>query len=833
MAGLLDDRILRTVPVVEGFKVLYPVVLHRKLGEGAMGAVYAGRHLNLGVNVAVKCLIEDAFKDTAEAVARFRKEARTAAQVRSPHLVGVYDVLHRAGLHYIVMEYVEGQTAEDMVDRGAPLDPRTALTVIRDAAQGLAAAHAAGIVHRDIKPANMLVSWDGRVKILDLGIAKTTSGSGQSMQTMANSLMGTPGYMPMELFDGAVNAVPASDVYALGLTLGFLVHGSHLVRGPSLSAVMKIHFDGIPRLTELLAGKPPKLVELVRRSAARDPADRPRDAAAFMAQVEALLGTMGGPVSLAREPVLDSAARGIREPTRDDLERINDSLMSSTDDPPERAGGSSSQVEIAFPGTVVSKTGADFGKTVLETETEFPATVVHGAEKTARATAPAAPPPAREPPPRAEPPPAARPATPPPRGGSKAPLVAAIAVLVVAIAAVALWPTGRDAEKGDDTAQAPVDVVPPAVDPTPPVEPPTEPPNPPVEDPPPDKPLPAIPVKEPGPGSNTPVGAASGDPDANPTEPTEKDAPPKEPESPPPVPPVIERPPPPPPPKITAVDRAREHVLAGDWDAVVADLEGIVEEGRADPERVEALLRELRRRRVERIETPDSEMFADLARMPAAVRGLAKAGSGEAAMILAESLLWYDETDIFRSRDYDTLAAYLGMAVDAGMDEAQFLVGELNLFRPIVEQRGPTVQEAQAAVTAYRASIETTKNPDAKARVAMWCLQAVHFDSYDNQPGPEGLRGEDLASWAWKQVLESTLEQSARGYMTKAKFASIGWLGGRKAQPDTAAFRAAVERSAELGGREAIAELRKRRVKGGEDGAWAQGVLESKGIAFE
>jgi len=177
----LADPLLAPVPELEGYKVLGGVVIYQKLGAGGMGAVYRGKHLRLEVDVAVKVMAPPENLHPTQAdnyVARFLREAKTAAAVRHQNLIRVYDVNSESGVHYLIMDFVDGESAGDRLKRKGKLTEAEAVEICLGAAEGLAEAHREGIVHRDIKPDNILIDKKGRVVVADLGLAKAYSVEG-------------------------------------------------------------------------------------------------------------------------------------------------------------------------------------------------------------------------------------------------------------------------------------------------------------------------------------------------------------------------------------------------------------------------------------------------------------------------------------------------------------------------------------------------------------------------------------------------------------------------------------------------------------------------------
>ncbi|MCW8129061.1 MAG: SUMF1/EgtB/PvdO family nonheme iron enzyme [Planctomycetota bacterium] len=237
---LTEDKLLSFAPraEVDGRSVprLGKIPLLARLGTGGMSAVYYGIHPNLKVEVAVKVLPLSMAEKDPVLIERFFREAQTAAAVRSPHLVHVSDVDEDNGLFYIVMEYVTGisaaQLIKDAVASGKPgVTENDALDICIAAAKGLAAAHAEGIVHRDVKPANIMLPnrKDGKpghdynqAKLADLGLARQESSAGL---TTSFQVMGTPGYMAPEQVQDAKSAGKPADVWGMGATLYALLAG--------------------------------------------------------------------------------------------------------------------------------------------------------------------------------------------------------------------------------------------------------------------------------------------------------------------------------------------------------------------------------------------------------------------------------------------------------------------------------------------------------------------------------------------------------------------------------------------------------------------------------
>ena len=327
----LQDQLLRDVPVVDGYKVLEPTVLVEKLPEGGMAAVYRGLHLDLKVDVAVKVLKRgaEATGYSPQAVARFRQEAEQAARLNDPNLVRIYDFpANKLGLLYLVMEYIDGETLESRVQRKGRLTPHETVTIAFHSARGLQAAHGEGVIHRDIKPPNILMSKKGQVKLTDLGIAKASDSAAMGM-TQEITLLGTPQYMSPELWRGARFASAASDVYALGATIAFMLTGRHVLDGPDTQEIMhRTLTQGFPDIARLVPGVPPQLDNVIRLCTMQNPTERvPIDELIVM--LRELLDLYRGELNLA-DPKAGSTMQTsnvpTRLPSRSDLARIREEL---------------------------------------------------------------------------------------------------------------------------------------------------------------------------------------------------------------------------------------------------------------------------------------------------------------------------------------------------------------------------------------------------------------------------------------------------------------------------------------------------------------------------
>ncbi|MET7374410.1 serine/threonine-protein kinase [Micromonospora arida] len=246
--------------------------LGERVATGGMGAVWRGTDVLLEREVAVKVLLPSLVAD-AEFTARFRAEARMLAALRHPGVVPVHDVGQAAlddgsQVDYLVMEYVEGEPLSARVRAVGRLDPATTMSVLAQAADALHTAHLAGIVHRDVKPGNLLVKADGRVVLVDFGIARSRDMAGL---TAANMVLGTASYMSPEQATGQPVSY-ATDIYALGAVAYFCLAGQPPFHGDNPLAVALRHAQEDP--AALPADTPPAVAAVVARALAKRPEDR-------------------------------------------------------------------------------------------------------------------------------------------------------------------------------------------------------------------------------------------------------------------------------------------------------------------------------------------------------------------------------------------------------------------------------------------------------------------------------------------------------------------------------------------------------------------------------
>jgi len=256
-----------------------------KLGAGGMGEVYRARDRKLGRDVAIKTL-PAAFAADPERLSRFRREARVLASLNHPNIAAIHSLEDDKGTHYLVLELVEGETLADRIARG-PVPVEEALRICSQVAEALEAAHQKGITHRDIKPANIKVTPEGRVKVLDFGLAKAfaVGGAGGDLSelptvtaapTREGQILGTPAYMSPEQVRGKP-LERQTDVWSFGCLLFELLAGQRAFPGETLSDTLAKVLEREPDWRMLPPSTPAKVRELLRRCLEKDGSKRLRD----------------------------------------------------------------------------------------------------------------------------------------------------------------------------------------------------------------------------------------------------------------------------------------------------------------------------------------------------------------------------------------------------------------------------------------------------------------------------------------------------------------------------------------------------------------------------
>jgi eukaryotic-like serine/threonine-protein kinase len=241
----------------------------RKLGTGGMANVYLAEDQELGRRVAIK-MLDDRHAQDEQFVERFRREAKNAAGLTHPNIVSIYDRGEAEGTYYIAMEYLDGRTLKELLVARGPTPVAVAIDYARQILAALGFAHRNGVVHRDIKPHNVSVASDGRVKVMDFGIAR----AGTSQMTETGSIIGTAQYLSPEQAKGAPVG-PASDIYSVGIVLYEMLTGSVPFTGDTPLEIAMKHLSTTPEPpSERRPEVPHELDSIVLRALAKNPADR-------------------------------------------------------------------------------------------------------------------------------------------------------------------------------------------------------------------------------------------------------------------------------------------------------------------------------------------------------------------------------------------------------------------------------------------------------------------------------------------------------------------------------------------------------------------------------
>src|SRR5271170_7362154 len=290
---------------------LGPYEIQSPLGAGGMGEVYRARDARLGRDVAIKVLPEALAKD-ADRLRRFEQEARTIAALNHPNILGIHDIGAHDGAPFLVSEFLEGQTLRDKLVSG-PLPVRRAIEYALGITEGLAAAHEKGIVHRDLKPENVFITRDGRVKVLDFGLAKLvrpeeshdTVATLASPATLPGMVLGTVGYMSPEQVRGEP-IDPRSDIFSFGAVLYEMLTGKRAFKretsAETMSAILR---EEPPELHEGSWQGPPALQRILVRCLEKNVERRFQSASDLAFAIESLSATSAG----------TSTAKTVSQPT--------------------------------------------------------------------------------------------------------------------------------------------------------------------------------------------------------------------------------------------------------------------------------------------------------------------------------------------------------------------------------------------------------------------------------------------------------------------------------------------------------------------------------------
>ena len=280
--------------------------LMEPIGKGGMGTVFLAEHTALKRKVAIKVLPTDKARDKLT-LERFNREARAAAALDHSNIVRLHDISQGNGVHFIVMEYIDGNDLQALMAKTGPLHFAQAAHYVAMAAAGLQHAHEKGFVHRDIKPGNLMLSKEGTIKLLDMGLARSFTDEKDNLTAqlgVASDVAGTADYIsPEQAMQGRVDE--RSDIYSLGATLFALVTGHPPFRGSTVQKLMQHQMAEPPRLSKLKGVVPPALSEVVAKMLEKKPIDRFQCAADV---IDALAPWLPAPSTgnIAQDPITNS-----------------------------------------------------------------------------------------------------------------------------------------------------------------------------------------------------------------------------------------------------------------------------------------------------------------------------------------------------------------------------------------------------------------------------------------------------------------------------------------------------------------------------------------------
>lgn len=272
-----------------------------KLGQGGFGTVFEARHRLMGRSVALKLMHPDRL-NSQSMVDRFLREVRAAAKLEDPHIVKAYDADQAHGTYFLAMELVKGKVLSDMVKEKGPLPLATALDYVSQAAKGLEYAHRQGVIHRDIKPSNLILDAHGKVRVLDMGLARldTVEENSREQLTKAGTSLGTSDFMAPEQAIDSIRADQRSDIYSLGCTLYALLCGEVMFPGPSETKRLLDHQTAPPPLLKHKRPDAPKQLDAIfQKMVAKLPENRYQTMVEVLAALDAVKPLIGNAASPA------------------------------------------------------------------------------------------------------------------------------------------------------------------------------------------------------------------------------------------------------------------------------------------------------------------------------------------------------------------------------------------------------------------------------------------------------------------------------------------------------------------------------------------------------
>ena len=280
-----------------------------RIGEGGMGIVFKAKQLSMDRLVALKILSPRLAASQEVYVKRFLEEARAAGRLNHPNIVQVHDVDTVGGLYFFSMEYVEGATCQEMLEKTGIMQENDALEITRQVAKALQYAHDHGLVHRDIKPDNIMVGDGGsQIKLADLGINKALDTDGQTKDETAfheRKVIGTPAFISPEAAR-ADRVGPASDLYSLGATMFVLLGGRSVFDCKNAKEMLKAHVtETPPDIRKMNAAVSAETARLITELLSKEPSDRPKNAQAVLEAATAALNKLGsGPATRLGETLM-------------------------------------------------------------------------------------------------------------------------------------------------------------------------------------------------------------------------------------------------------------------------------------------------------------------------------------------------------------------------------------------------------------------------------------------------------------------------------------------------------------------------------------------------
>ena len=310
--------------IVRGQRINDRYEIIKSIGEGGMANVYLAHDIILDRDVAVKVLRGDLAGDE-KFVRRFQREALSASNLNHPNIVEVYDVGEEDGKYYIVMEYVEGKTLKQLIQKRGSLTLVEVIDIMSQLTSGLAHAHDAYIIHRDIKPQNILILDNGLVKITDFGIAMALNASGL---TQTNSVMGSVHYLPPEQASGKGSTIK-SDIYSLGILMYELLTGKIPFKGENaVEIALKQMKEALPSVRKINPLVPQSIENIIIKATAKNPKNRYNDAREMHNDLKTALddNRLNEPVHTYRYPENDLDDTKVMKPiTRDN--KLDDSVV--------------------------------------------------------------------------------------------------------------------------------------------------------------------------------------------------------------------------------------------------------------------------------------------------------------------------------------------------------------------------------------------------------------------------------------------------------------------------------------------------------------------------